>query len=145
MKTVFRGALCGAMLIALHQAGAITGLTAQALKQSTPYSEAQPIFDALRSDLLPVELRDAATRENSWPAWVRQHDAVIRARVAAGDEDSIIHLLLFGTSFTKAPRASERDLAALVTTPEAALRTLAPRIEDFAAAVTTPGTNERLR
>jgi len=145
MKTVFRGALCGAMLLALHQAGTITGLTAQALKQFTPYSEAQPIFDALRSDLLPAELRDASTRESSWSAWVRQHDAAIRARVAAGDEDSIIHLLLFGTSFTKAPRASERDLAALVTTPEAALRTLAPRIEDFAAAVTTPGTNERLR
>jgi len=145
MKAVFRGALCGAMLFALHQAGTITGLTAQALKQFTPYSEAQPIFDALRSDLLPAELRDAPTRESSWPAWVRQHDAAIRARVAAGDEDSIIHLLLFGTSFTKAPRASERDLAALVTTPEAALRTLAPRIEDFATAVTTPGTNERLR
>lgn len=133
------------MLLALHQAGTITGLTAQALKQFTPYSEAQPIFDALRSDLLPAELRDAPTREGSWPAWVRQHDAAIRARVAAGDEDSIIHLLLFGTSFTKAPRASERDLAALVTTPEAALRRLAPRIEDFATAVTTPGTNERLR
>ena len=145
MKTVFRGVLCGAMLLALHQAGPITRPTAQALKQFTPYSEAQPIFDALRSDLLPAELRDAPTRESSWPAWVRQHDAVIRARVAAGDEDSIIHLLLFGTSFTKAPRASERDLASLVTTPEAALRTLAPRIEDFATAVTTPGTNERLR
>jgi hypothetical protein len=145
VKAVFRGVLCGAMLLALHQAGTITGLTAQALKQLTPYSEAKPIFDALRSDLLPAELRDASTRESSWSAWVRQHDAAIRARVAAGDEDSIIHLLLFGTSFTKAPRASERDLAALVTTPEAALRTLAPRIEDFATAVTTPGTNERLR
>jgi hypothetical protein len=114
------------MLLALHQVGTITGVTAQALKQYTPYSEAKPIFDALRSDLLPSELRDASTRERSWPAWVRQHDGAIRARVAAGDEDSIIHLLLFGTSFTKAPRASERDLAALVATPDAALRALAP-------------------
>jgi hypothetical protein len=145
MKRLFRAALCGAFVLALHQAGTIAGLSAQALKQFTPYSEAQPIFDALRSELLPAELRDAATRESGWPAWVRAHDSAIRARVAAGDEDSIIHLLLFGTSFTKAPRASERDLAALVTTPEAALRTLAPRIEDFATAVTTPGTNERLR
>src|SRR5262245_38913126 len=145
MKTVFRVALCGAMVLALGHAGTLPELTAQTTKQFTPYSEAQPIFDALRSDLLPAELRDASSRETSWPAWVRQHDSAIRARVAAGDEDSIIHLLLFGTSFTKVPRASERDLAALVTTPEAGLRTLAPRIADFATAVTTPGTNERLR
>jgi hypothetical protein len=133
------------MVLALHQAGTITLLTAQARKQFTPYSDAQPIFDALRTELVPAELRDASSRERSWPAWVSRHDAAIRARVAAGDEDSIIHLLLFGTSFTKAPRASERDLAALVTTPEAALRTLASRIEDFATALATPGTNERLR
>ena len=145
VKTAFRGALCGAMLLALHQAGTITGLSAQALKQFTPYSEARPIFDALRSDLLPAELRDASTRESNWLAWARQHDAAIRARVAAGDEDSIIHLLLFGTSFTKAPRASERDLAALVASPDAALRALAPRIDDFATAIAAPGTNERLR
>jgi hypothetical protein len=145
MKTAFRGALCGAMLLALHQVATISGLSAQALKQLTPYSDAQPIFDALRSDLLPVELRDAANRESRWAPWVGQHDAAIRARVAAGDEDSIIHLLLFGTSFTKAPRASERDLAALATTPDAALRALAPRIDDFATAIAAPGTNERLR
>jgi hypothetical protein len=145
VKTVFRAALCGAMVLALHQAGTIPVPTAQALKQFTSYSEAKPIFDALRSDLLPAELRDASSRERSWPAWVSQHDAAIRARVAAGDEDSIIHLLLFGTSFTTAPRASERDLASLVTTPDAALRTLAPRIEDFATAIAQPGTNERLR
>jgi hypothetical protein len=133
------------MLLALHQTGTIPGPSAQALEQFTPHSEAQPIFEALRSDLLPAGLRNASTRESSWPAWVRQHDAAIRARVAAGDEDSIIHLLLFGTSFTKAPRASERDLAALVTTPDVAVRALAPRIEDFATAVANPGTNDRLR
>ena len=145
MKTVFRGALCGAMLLALHQAGAIAGLTAQALKQSTPYSEAQPIFDALRSDLLPVELRDAATRESSWPAWVRRaRRGYSRPRCGwrrGFDHPSapVWHIVYQGAARVRArPRG-------LVTTPEAALRTLAPRIEDFAAAVTTPGTNERLR
>jgi hypothetical protein len=123
----------------------VTFVSSQSQKSFTPFSEAQPIFDALRSDLLPTELRDASSREHTWPAWIKQHDAAIRARVAAGDEDSIVHLLLFGTSFTKAPRASERDLAGLVTTPEAALRSLAPRIEDFAAAIGAPGANERLR
>ena len=66
-------------------------------------------------------------------------------RVVGGDEDSIIHLLLFGTAFTKAPRASERDLAALVTAPAEGLRALRARIDDFAAAIAAPGSNERLQ
>ena len=60
---ILRGALCGAMLIALHQAGTGVGFPAQALKRSTPYADAKPIFDALRPELLPAELRDAADRE----------------------------------------------------------------------------------
>ena len=64
--------------------------------------------------------------------------------MAGGDEDSIVHLLLFGTSFTKAPRATERELAGLVATPDATLRALRPRIDDFAAAIAAPGTNDRL-
>ena len=133
------------MLLALHQVGTIAGLSAQATRQFASYSDTKSIFDVLRSDLLPAELRDVSNRESRWPEWVRQHDAAIRSRVAAGDEDSLIHLLLFGTSFTKAPRASERDLAALVTTPDAALGVLRARIDDFAAAIISPGTNERLR
>jgi hypothetical protein len=145
VNTVLRGVLCGALLLALHQIEAFAGLSAQAARQFASYSDAQAIFDALRSDLLPAELRDASNRESRWTEWVRQHDKAIRARVAAGDEDSLIHLLLFGTSFTKTPRASDRDLATLVTTPDTALAALRARIDDFAAAVISPGTNERLR
>ena len=142
---MFRGALCGVMLIALHQLGTGVGVPAQALKLFTPYADAKPIFDALRPELLPAELRDAADREARWAEWLVRHDQAIRARVAGGDEDSLVHLLLFGTSFTKAPRASERDLAGLVSAPETALRALRPRIDDFAAAVVSPGTNDRMR
>ena len=134
------------MLLALHQAGTISGLTAQALKQFTPYSDAQA---DLRCSPIGSPARRAARRRRSRERWAdmgcASHDAAIRARVAGGDEDSIIHLLLFGTSFTKAPRASERDLADLVDHARAALRALGPRIDDFAAAVATPGTNDRLR
>jgi hypothetical protein len=145
MKMFLCGVLCGAMLIALRQDFTGAGVLAQGLKRTVPYSEAIPIFDALRADLLPAELRDPATRESRWMEWVAAHDRAVRARVAGGDEDSIIHLLLFGTTFTKAPRASERDLANLVATPDVALRTLGPRIDDFAAAVASPGSNDRLR
>ena len=83
--------------------------------------------------------------EARWPDWVTRHDAAIRGRVDGGDEDSIIHLLLSGTTFTKAPRASERDLAALVTAPAEGLRALRARIDDFASAIASPGSNERLQ
>ena len=55
-----------------------------------------------------------AQREAAWPGWVMQRDAAIRARVAEGDEDSIINLLQFGTSFTRQPRITEQQLAGVV-------------------------------
>jgi hypothetical protein len=117
-------------------------LPAQAAKAPLPYSEARAILDLLREDLIPPDVR--ATSPAAWPSWLTARDAAIRARVDAGDEDSIIHLLLFGTSFTKRPRATQADLAALVKDPKTALASLGPRIGDFAAAVAAPGTNERL-
>lgn len=123
------------------------GAPAQSARTFIPYADARPIFDAVRADLLPPDLRDLAPaeREARWPAWIVRHDAAIRARVAEGDADSIVHLLLFGTSFTTAPRASERDLAALVARPDEALRALRRRLDDFAVALAAPGANERLR
>jgi len=123
------------------------GAPAQSARTFIPYADARPIFDAVRADFVPPDLRDLAPaeREAGWPAWIVRHDTAIRARVAEGDADSIVHLLLFGTSFTGAPRASERDLAALVARPDEALRALRRRIDDFAAALAAPGANERLR
>ncbi|MBF8301327.1 MAG: hypothetical protein HW394_1697, partial [Acidobacteria bacterium] len=119
----------------------------QSAATSVPYSDAKPILDVLRAELLPQELRDKSPvqQEALWPEWVSRRDAMIRARVDRGDEDSIVHLLLFGTTFTKAPRASERDLAALVARPAEGLGALRARIDDFTAAVVAPGGNARLQ
>src|SRR5258706_101342 len=70
-----------------------------------PYSDAKPILEVLQQQLWPAELRGKtpAALEALWPDWVAREDAAIRARVQAGDEDSIINLLLFGTTFTKQP------------------------------------------
>jgi hypothetical protein len=127
-------------------------LTAQGSAAYIPYADARPIFDALRDDLLPPELRGLtpAQREASWPGWVRQRDAAIRARVAGGDEDSIINLLQFGTSFTKQPRITEQQLAGVVMRKAGSPDVFVPspvlkaRVDDFVAAVAAPGTNERL-
>ena len=112
----------------------------------TPFADVRPILESVRADLLPSDLRGTPSEiEAAWAGWVSQRNAAIRSRVADGDEDSLIHLLLFGTSFTNAPRASERDLAALVKSPAEGVRGLRTRIDDFAAGIASPRVNERLQ
>ena len=106
-----------------------------------PYRAAEPVLVALREELKPAPLRGAA--EAAWSAWVSARDAEIRGRVAGGEADSVVHLMLFGTSFTKAPRATTKEVAALVSNPDEALRAFGPRLDDLAAAILAPGANER--
>jgi SAM-dependent methyltransferase len=127
-------------------AGAFVASLRAAPPADVGYGVAKPFFETLREEVwpAPVRGRSAAEIEAAWPAWVRARDAEIRSRVADGDSDSVVHLLLFGTSFTKAPRASSRELAALVSDPPGALAALAARIDDFVAAVVSPGSNARM-
>jgi len=89
---------------------------AESATVNIPFADGRPILDLLQPQLWPVELqgRTPAALESFWPNWVTHEDAAIRARVQAGDEDSIINFLLFGTSFTKQPRATETQLAGIV-------------------------------
>src|SRR3974390_1461176 len=48
----------------------------------------------------------------SWDLWVREQDREVRARIERGVEDSISNLVLYGTSFTKLPRAESPDVEA---------------------------------
>ena len=111
------------------------------------FEDVAPIFDVLRADLVPAEFRGktSSQREALWPAWVTGRDAAIRRRVAAGDEDSIVNFLLYGTSFTRRPRPTERQIADLVERPSGALAWLRPRIDDLVAGIAAPGANERLQ
>lgn len=98
-----------------------------------PYDEARPI--------LAAHGRDVAPRD--WPAWAASRDAGIRARLARGDEDSLVYLWLYGTSFTRLPRATEQQIARLGAVKAEAL--LLARLDDLAAAIASPGSNQRLR
>jgi hypothetical protein len=115
--------------------------------QNIPYADARPVLDSLRADLLPAELSSKSPheREAAWRGWVSGHDRAIRARVQQGDRDSIVNLLLFGTSFTRRPRASGADLAALSERGRDALPLFAGRLDDLAAGIASPGSNERLQ
>ena len=112
------------------------------------YSDVRPILETLRADLVPTELRALAPaqREATWPEWVTRRDADIRARLAAGDEDSVITFLLFGVSFTAQPRYSFATAAAQ-RAPEtvAADPIVRARIRDLIAGMSSPGPNERLQ
>jgi hypothetical protein len=119
-----------------------------------PYSDAAPVLRAVRDDRLPPELRGKTPTEleTAWSNWVVRRDAAIRARVDEGAADSIVYLLQFGTSFTKRPRISERELAGVVMRQSGSGASrfvpspvLLARIEDFIVAVASPGTNTRLQ
>ena len=63
-----------------------------------------------------------------------------------GDADTLVNFLLFGTSFTKQPRATAAALNKLkiAGNPANADAVIAARLDDLVKALLAPGTNERL-
>jgi SAM-dependent methyltransferase len=78
------------------------------------WAEAQPIVKRLE-EALPESLRaiPPADREKRWPAWIDGQRRALESRIAQGDVDSVVNLMLFGTSFTSEPRITARLLADL--------------------------------
>src|SRR3974390_1689958 len=76
-------------------------------KAFTSYASVKPVLDQ-QSEQLPVELRNPS--EARWRTWSQREDKFIRARLRQGDLDSIVNLLLYGTSFTKQPRIKVENL-----------------------------------
>jgi SAM-dependent methyltransferase len=135
----------------------VLALAAVALLQTAapvyiPYEEAAGLLAGQR-DLRP-EGGDLPAKAGSrlqisasdWPGWVAKRDAEIRARLAQGDEDSLVYLWLYGTSFTKLPRATAEQIAALKD-PAKAEALLIDRLEAFVAALASPraARDERLQ
>jgi SAM-dependent methyltransferase len=102
----------------------------------TPYASVTPIL-AAQHEHLPADLKN--TNESKWLAWSRREDKTIRARLAQGDLDSMVNLLLYGTSFTKQPRIR---MEALAEASESGV--LRARVDDMVTGIRNPGDNERL-
>lgn len=132
------------VLLAVIAAVGITHLgEAQSARTPIPYREAGPIVQRLRADLPPDLAAIPAERlEEAWPAWVSQLDGRIRARLDRGDEDSAINFLLFGTSFTRLPRALNDS--SMLGGRERAAEIVRGRIDELSDALSAPGNNERL-
>ena len=114
--------------------GGLCVLTAVSLlaadRSFTPYPTVQSLT-------LPPELRNLD--ESKWLAWARRHDKTIRDRLRQGDLDSMVNLLLFGTSFTSQPRIHIETL-----TEASKSGVLRARVDDLVAGLRNPGSNERL-
>src|SRR5580692_3330252 len=108
------------------------------------YADAKPVLDQFLvqpldqpGDLLPAELKNP--NETKWRAWSQRQDKAIRARLQQGDLDSMVNLLLYGTSFTKQPRIK---VDAFTEASRAGI--LRARVDDLVAGLRSPGDNERL-
>jgi SAM-dependent methyltransferase len=99
-----------------------------------PYSSIPPLLSQG-----PPELRSAD--ESSWLAWAARHDREIRARLDQGDLDSLVNLLLYGTSFTTQPRISMEGEGIAQASKSGVLRA---RVNDLAAGLRNPADNDRL-
>lgn len=101
-----------------------------------PYSDAKPVLEAHR-DQLPADLKNPTA--SRWITWTRQQDKAIRARLEQGDLDSMVNLLLYGTSFTSQPRIRMENL-----TEASKSGVLKARVDDLVAGLRNPSGNERL-
>ncbi len=97
------------------------------------FATAGPVLEALASER-PPQLKKP--NEGNWKAWAQEEDNVVRARLEQGALDSMINLLLFGTSFTIQPRViTMRDFEDPV---------VQARVADLVKALRDAKNNERL-
>ena len=108
-----------------------------------PYPDARPILDQL-GPALPEELarRSPAEIESMWADWVVRRGRQIRDRLVQGEEDTIVNFLLFGTSFTRLPRAVSSGTQIRGGARD---EVVGGRIDDLVSAVASPGESDRLR
>ncbi|MBV9217635.1 MAG: class I SAM-dependent methyltransferase [Acidobacteria bacterium] len=126
----------------------VSALSQAVLAQTIPHGiyltvdEARPVISEMSAEA-PADLLNltGAAAAATWTKWVTGQDTGIRARLGQGDEDSLVNLLLFGTSFTKQPRI----LFAQLQKPDESLKAVFnARLDDFVTALAAPGTNERM-
>src|SRR5215471_7244722 len=97
------------------------------------FATAKPVLEANAAEL-PPELKEP--NEGKWKSWARHEDNVVRTRLEQGALDSMINLLLFGTSFTTQPR--------VITMNDFGDPVVQGRVTDLVKALRNPENNERI-
>src|SRR5262249_13207134 len=93
------------------------------------------VLDEFKTNL-PQGLADPNAAR--WNSWNRKNDRAIRMRLEQGALDSMVNLLLFGTSFTKEPRIEIGTLA-----EQARSGVLRRRVADLVNGLAAPNGSER--
>lgn len=107
------------------------------------FAEAQPAIIALGENV-PEELRHSSMEPGRhWVAWMERRDRTIRARIAWGDEDSVVNLMLYGIGFTRRARAIPGAIGASSSAAQIA-EVMDGRLEDLAKAVESPSGDPRV-
>jgi hypothetical protein len=107
-------------------------------------ADAKPVLDALRPALPhPLNAASDADLPSAWRTWSLNRDDDVRARLERGDEDSIMNLWLFGTSFTRLPPARTGTLAMLKST-HAKAQLLEDRLTELIETAGRSGKDERV-
>jgi hypothetical protein len=126
-------------------------VTGQTLPHDVTYDEAAPVIAAAGSAVPPAIARSQpAGRAAAWSTWVADRRAGVARRLLRGDEDSLVPLLLFGTSYTTAPRITRAFLeraarpGAADSVEQALTAAFEPRVDDLLRALAHPAGNERL-
>src|SRR6516162_4390173 len=97
------------------------------------FATARPVLEANPGEL-PAALKEP--NEEKWKSWAEHEDNAVRTRLEQGALDSMINLLLFGTSFTIQPR--------VITMNDLADPVVQARVTDLVKALRNPGNNERI-
>src|SRR3984893_10643961 len=97
------------------------------------FAAVKPVLQAFANEL-PLELKEP--NEAKWKAWAQHEDDIVLARLEKGALDSMINLLLFGTSFTTQPR--------VITMQNSDDAVVQSRLNDLLQGLRNPGKNERL-
>ncbi|HET9218081.1 MAG TPA: hypothetical protein VFR18_13940 [Terriglobia bacterium] len=107
----------------------------------TAHTDVQGVLTSL-ADILPPELRppNASTSQKGWGEWVIGHDRDIRTRLLRGDQDTLVNWLLFGTSFTRQPRAYFDP----AETQDALRRRISLRTKDLISGLASANSDERI-
>jgi hypothetical protein len=111
-------------------------------KTDIPLADVRAIVDARAADI-PASFKgqSPAAIERIWIAWRDEQRADVRARLERGAEDSLVNLWLYGTAFTRLPRATAQHMATL--SRDRAEDLLIRRLNDLVAALASPADDER--
>ena len=140
---VFAAIVAAAGLLACSQSPPAS-VTSAPTKSEIPLADVRSIVDARSTELPPAfKTQSPAAIEQAWIAWRDQHRADVRARLERGGEDSLVNFWLYGTSFTRLPRATGQHMATLDRERAEAL--LIARLNDLVAALASSADEERLQ